>query len=134
MTTNRKNRPTGIWLELWGKRTFCGRNSAISSFGSTPAPRKNGTHSGKNYGWGFRLKDRKRAILYLTPCDDCFKASLVFGEKATKEALAGDISDGIKKIIESARVYAEGRGFRVEVTGPEIVADIKKLILIKLAN
>ena len=91
-------------------------------------------HSGKNSGWGFRLKDKKRAILYLTPCDGCFKASLVFGEKATKEALAGNISEDIKKIIESARVYAEGRGVRVDVTGPGIIADIKKMILIKLKN
>jgi hypothetical protein len=91
-------------------------------------------HSGKNYGWGFRLKDKKRAILYLTPGDGCFKASLVFGEKATKEALASGIAGDVKEIIASARVYAEGRGVRIDVSGPEIVADIKKLILIKLAN
>ena len=91
-------------------------------------------HSGKNSGWGFRLKDKKRAILYLTPGDGFFKASLVFGEKATKEALGGDVSDEIKKIIASARVYAEGRGVRVDVSGPKIVADIKKLIVIKIAN
>lgn len=91
-------------------------------------------YSGKNYGWNFRLKDKKRAILYLTPGDGCFKASLVFGEKATKEALASGITEETKAIIASARVYAEGRGIRVDVTGPEIVADIKKLIHIKLAN
>jgi hypothetical protein len=91
-------------------------------------------HSGKNSGWGFRLKDKKRVILYLTPGNGCFKASLVFGKKATREALAGDISDGIRKIIESARVYAEGRGVRIDVTGPGVVADIKKMIVIKIAN
>lgn len=99
-----------------------------------PGAAKEWNHSGKNCGWGFRLKDKKRAILYLTPGDGCFKASLVFGEKATREALASHISDEIKKIIESARVYAEGRGVRVDVTGPEFVADIKKLIAIKIAN
>jgi len=99
-----------------------------------PSAAEEWNHSGKNYGWGFRLKDKKRAILYLSPGDGCFKASLVFGEKATREALAGHISDEIKKIIESAKVYAEGRGVRVDVTGPEFVADIKKMILIKLKN
>lgn len=91
-------------------------------------------HSGKNWGWGFRLKDKKRAILYLTPGDGRFKAALVFGEKATKEALASGITEETKAIIASAKVYAEGRGFRIDVTDPEIIPDIKKLILIKLAN
>ena len=112
-----------LWMEL--------RDFVLEQY---PGAAEEWNHSGKNYGWGFRLKDKKRAILYLTPGDGCFKASLVFGEKATKEALAGDISEGIKKIIESARVYAEGRGVRIDVTGPEIVADIKKLIATKIAN
>jgi len=39
-----------------------------------------------------------------------------------------DISQGIKDIIESARVYAEGRGFRIEVRDKELMNDMKKLI------
>jgi hypothetical protein len=91
-------------------------------------------HSGKNYGWGFRLKDKKRAIIYLTPSDKFFLFSVVFGKKATQEALHSNISEDIKKIINEAPVYAEGRGIRLEIRSAAIIADLKKLILIKLQN
>jgi hypothetical protein len=87
---------------------------------------------GKNYGWSFRIKDKKRAIIYLLPRDKYFMVAFVFGEKATTEALASGINGEIKTTIESARVYAEGRGFRIEVRDMILVEDIKTLIDIKL--
>jgi hypothetical protein len=91
-------------------------------------------NSGKNYGWGFRLRDKKRVIVYMIPCSGFFKIGLVFGENATKEALNSTISKDVKTIIESAKVYGEGRGFRIDVRHKEILGDIKKLITIKLTN
>jgi hypothetical protein len=91
-------------------------------------------YSGKNYGWGFRLRDKKRVVVYLIPCSGFFKVGLVYGENATKEALNSAVSNEIKSIIENAKVYGEGRGFRIDVTNKEIVEDIKKLITIKLKN
>ena len=88
--------------------------------------------SGKAYGWGFRLKDKKRAILYLTPCDGCFKASFVFGEKATDEIRRGKFSPDIIAALEAAPVYAEGRGFRIDVKDESLLEDIRRLILVKL--
>jgi hypothetical protein len=89
---------------------------------------------GKNYGWSFRIKDKKRAIIYLLPRDKYFIVAFVFGQKATTEALASGINSEIKTTIESARVYAEGRGFRIEVKNAAILQDISTLIDIKLAN
>lgn len=86
------------------------------------------------YGWNCRLKGKKSVIIYLMPCDGYFNTSLVFGEKATICALASDIDDNIKKIIREARVYAEGRGFRIKVTTSGMVPDIKKLIDIKFST
>ncbi|HNW71021.1 MAG TPA: DUF3788 domain-containing protein [Bacteroidales bacterium] len=91
-------------------------------------------HSGKNYGWGFRLKDSKRVIVYLTPADGFFLFSIVFGEKATQEVLNSDISEDIKKTLREAKVYAEGRGVRLEITSKKMISDVKKLVLIKLKN
>jgi len=91
-------------------------------------------HSGKNYGWGFRLKDTKRVIIYLTPADGFFLFSIVFGEKATQEVLNSDISEDIKKTLREAKVYAEGRGIRLEIRSQKIISDLKKLVLIKLKN
>ena len=89
---------------------------------------------GQKYGWSFRIKDKKRAIIYLLPRDKYFLVAFVFGVKASSEALASGISDDVKTTIESAKVYAEGRGFRIEVKNEAIVEDIKKLIHIKVSN
>jgi hypothetical protein len=88
---------------------------------------------GLKYGWGFRLRDTKRAIIYLLPRDKFFMVALVYGEKATKDALDSAIASDIKSTIRSAKVYGEGRGFRIEVKNKDIVQDIKKLIVIKMA-
>jgi hypothetical protein len=85
-------------------------------------------------GWNCRLKGKKRVIIYLMPLAAGFKASFVFGVKATEEAMKADISDATKQIINEAKVYAEGRGFRIEVKNFKIASDVKKLVAIKLAG
>lgn len=89
---------------------------------------------GQKYGWSFRIKDKKRAIIYMLPREKFFLVAFVYSAKATSEALASEINGEIKSIIESAKVYAEGRGFRIEVRNESIIEDIKKLIDIKLNN
>ena len=99
-----------------------------------PSAQQEWNHSGKNYGWGFRMKDKKRAIIYLTPEDGYFLFSIVFSEKATQEALRSSISGEIKNAIREAKVYAEGRGVRLEVKSQKMISDLKELIIIKLHN
>ncbi len=91
-------------------------------------------YPGEKYGWSFRVKDKKRAILYFLPMEKFFKVALVFGQKATDAILQSSISGDIKKELEAARVYAEGRGIRLEVKNDAIINDIKKLIDIKIGN
>jgi hypothetical protein len=90
--------------------------------------------SGQKNGWSFRIKDKKRVIIYLLPRDKFFLVAFVFGEKATADALGSDIAKSLKAEIESAKVYAEGRGFRIEVRNAEIFEDIKKLINFKIRH
>lgn len=121
------SRVMGDTYDLWND---------IKSFvyGKSPNVSEEWNYSGKNYGWGFRLKDKKRVIVYLIPCYGFFKVGLVYGDHATQESLNSTISKEIKSIIESANVYGEGRGFRIDVTNSEILDDIKLLITIKLKN
>lgn len=91
-------------------------------------------YPGVKYGWSFRIKDMKRAIVYLLPREQSFMVAMVFGEKATHKALESPISTSIKKEIEAAPAYAEGRGFRIDVANEQLLPDIKKLIDIKLMN
>jgi hypothetical protein len=87
---------------------------------------------GKKYGWSFRIKDKKRAIVYLLPREGYFKVAFVFGGRAADDILTSDIADSIKIELRNARVYAEGRGIRIDVREKQILGDIMKLIQIKL--
>ncbi len=89
---------------------------------------------GKNYGWSFRIKDKKRAILYFLPRENYFKAAFVFGLKALDVILETNISDSIKNDLLAAKKYAEGRGVSIDVKKNSVIPDIQKLIEIKLAN
>jgi hypothetical protein len=90
-------------------------------------------YSGKKFGWSFRVTDKKRVIVYLLPREAYFKVAFVFGQKATDTILNSTISDTIKNELLEAKVYAEGRGIRIDVRDPGVLEDIKRLIDIKLA-
>ncbi len=83
-------------------------------------------------GWSCRIKGKKSVIIYLIPCQDYFKASFVLGKKACETVAVSSISEGIKKIVDNAKLYAEGKGFRIDVKNAGVLADIKQLIDIKL--
>jgi hypothetical protein len=89
---------------------------------------------GKNYGWSLRLKQNKRAILYMKPLAGYFLASFAFGEKAVRAAHEADLPASLLKIIDDAPKYAEGRAVRVEVKGAKDIRAAVKLAAIKMAN
>lgn len=83
------------------------------------------------YGWNFRIKDKRRVIIYMQPQSKYFMASFVFGQKATDAIMKSGISDPIKLELTNAKVYAEGRGIRIEVKNKKIMNDLKELVKIK---
>jgi hypothetical protein len=89
-------------------------------------------YSSEKYGWSFRIKDKKRAIIYFLPRDKFFKVAFVFGQKAFDVIMKSEISEEIKNELEAARVYAEGRGIRIEIKEETLICDVKKLIEIKI--
>ena len=88
----------------------------------------------KSTGWGMRLKQEKRTILYMTPCDGYFLASFALGEKAVRAAHESDLPVPVLEVIDGAKKYAEGRGVRLEVRSAEDTRNIEKLAVIKMAN
>ncbi|MCD7898751.1 MAG: DUF3788 domain-containing protein [Bacteroides sp.] len=99
-----------------------------------PAATSQWSYSGQKSGWHFRLKDKKRAILYFLPREGFFKVSMVFGEKATSEILSSNVAKDIKNGLEQAVKYAEGRGIQIEIKDDCLINDIQTLINIKLSN
>ena len=81
-----------------------------------------------------RLIRKKRTILYLLPRDGYFLTAFVFDEKATAAVRASDLPATVITELNAARVYAEGRGIRLETRTPQDVATMKKLAAIKIAH
>lgn len=91
-------------------------------------------YPGKKWGWNYRIKDKKRALIYFLPRENYFKVALVFGQKAYDMVMESEISAEIKNDLQEATKYAEGRGIRVVVKNDKIIPDIMKLVEIKLLN
>jgi hypothetical protein len=90
--------------------------------------------SPKKYGWALRPALKKRTILYLGPCEDCFRVSFVLGDKAIEATRTSGLPKSILKEISEAKRYAEGTGIRLMIRKPEDLASVRKLVEIKLAN
>lgn len=88
----------------------------------------------KSSGWGLRLRQPKRTVLYMTPCKRYFLASFALGEKAVKAAHESDLPASILEIIDSAKKYVEGRAVRLEVRTAKDVRNVEKLAVIKVKN
>ncbi|MHC4696169.1 MAG: DUF3788 domain-containing protein [Planctomycetota bacterium] len=90
--------------------------------------------AGQEWGWSLRLKQKKRTVLYLTPCKRHFLAGLVLGEKAVKAAHQSDLPASVLNDIDAARKYAEGKGVRIAVRVKKDLHTVEKLAAIKMAN
>ena len=85
-------------------------------------------------GWSVRLKFKKRNIVYLAPCNGCFRVAFVLGDKAVAAARQAGLSKSTLKLLDEAPRYPEGTGLRLIVKAEKDLATIRKLALIKLAN
>lgn len=90
--------------------------------------------SSKSTGWGLRLKQNDRAVLYMTPCKGYFLASFALGEKAVKAAHESSLPASVLTTIDAAKKYAEGRGVRLEVKTSVDLRSIEKLAIIKMSS
>jgi hypothetical protein len=90
--------------------------------------------AGKNWGWSLRLKHKKRAIVYMTPCRRFFLAGFALGEKAVGAAREARLPAAMLAAIDEAPKYAEGRGVRLEVRNKKDLEGVVKLARIKMAN
>jgi hypothetical protein len=90
--------------------------------------------AGAKWGWSLQLKQKKRTVLYMTPCKKHFLAGFALGEKAVKAAQASGLSDSVLATIDSAPKYAEGRGVRIEVRTKKDLENVKVLAAVKMAN
>ncbi len=67
-------------------------------------------------GWALRLKKKKRTIVWLSPCEKCFRAAFILGDRAMKATKEIALPARVKELLEEAPKYAEGTGVRISVT------------------
>jgi hypothetical protein len=85
-------------------------------------------------GWMKKVLRKKRNLLFFTPLDGRFRLGFVFGDRAVAAVEASDLAEEIKQKLRDARKYAEGRGLVIEVTAPEDIEPVKRLLAIKVKN
>lgn len=92
-----------------------------------------GIHVNK-YGWSLRLRQSGRNIVYLIPCNGCFRVGFSLNDKAVKAAKAARLPQKVADALAAAPHYHEGTGLRVTVYEDGDLAAIRKLTQIKLAS
>jgi hypothetical protein len=90
--------------------------------------------AGQKWGWSLRLKHKKRAILYLTPCKKYFRVGFVLGDKAVTAALRMGLPKNLVREIKTATKYAEGRGVSLDIRYKKDLEAVKRLAEAKMAN
>ena len=87
---------------------------------------------GRKYGWSYRMKDKKRVVMYLLPRDGKFKVAFVFGKKAIDRILEEIVHPSFLLELANAPEHVEGRGIRWDVKDNSELEMMKKLLHIKL--
>lgn len=89
---------------------------------------------GKAAGWTVAIRAKKRNVFHLLPHEGSFTVVFTFGKRAVEASEEVGLPESISNLIANARVYAEGRSFRVGVSSQSDVTGILKLVRVKLAN
>ena len=89
---------------------------------------------GRPHGWSLRLRQRKRAVLYMTPCAGFFRAAFALGERAAGAAADAGLAPHLLRAIEEAPRFAEGRAVRLEVRSAAAIADVLAIAALKMRH
>lgn len=98
------------------------------------APEEEWKSSGAKYGWSLRLKQKKRNIIYLSPCKGCMRIAFILGDRAVAAARQAHLPKSVLDALEGAPRYPEGTGLRLVVRNERDLPAIEKLAQIKMAN
>ena len=86
------------------------------------------------YGWSLRLKQKSRNIIYLSPCQNCFRVAFILSDKAVKAAGEAHLPKPVARALATAPHFPEGTGLRLVVNRTSDLPAIRKLAQIKLAS
>ncbi len=70
---------------------------------------------GRNYGWTYKVWDKRKALLWITPRPGSFIVGMTLREEERDALLGKRISPCMMEQIRGAREYSEGYAIRVEI-------------------
>jgi len=111
------------WIEI--------KNRIAELYGDTKGEWK---FYSKKSGWTIKTLLKKRNLFFFQPFANYFSLTFVFGVKAVNVIEESNVSEELKRVLRDAKKYAEGRGLLVDVKTRNDLADVNKLIDIKIKN
>jgi len=86
---------------------------------------------GRNYGWALRFQKSGRNLVSMYPGNRCFTVQVIIGETLVGEAMELELGGQVRKAIEAAHPYPEGRWLYVPVTSRQEVKAVQQLLSLK---
>jgi len=88
---------------------------------------------GENYGWAFRYRRGGKALTTIYPAREGFVVQIVIGPTQAEEAFRLDLGKKVRKMLEDARPYRDGRWLFVSVRSKRDIDDVQRLLMTKLS-
>ena len=89
---------------------------------------------GPKIGWTLKVGGKKRAVLWMSPREGCFLASLALRDDAVAALRETNLPDALVGEIEGAQAWPEGKPARVTVTNLDHVRWLRTLVGAKLGS
>jgi len=87
---------------------------------------------GDNYGWAFRFRKGGKALATICPAKEGFVVQIVIGPSQAEEAFRLDLSKKVRRALEDAHPYHDGRWLYINVRSKHDIDDIQRLLTTKL--
>mgnify|MGYP002153788772 CR=1 FL=1 len=86
---------------------------------------------GKNYGWAVRFRAGGKALLSMYPGKESFTVQIVLGQTVAEQAFSLNLGKDVRKVLEKAHRFPEGRWLFIKVESQRDLNDIQRLLLVK---
>jgi hypothetical protein len=86
---------------------------------------------GKNYGWNLWYKKGGKALTTLYPQKDHFIAQVVLGKEQVEKALALELGEKVRRILQDTPQFHDGRWLFIPVSNEVDLQDVEKLLVLK---
>jgi len=89
------------------------------------------TFCGENYGWALRFRKGGKPLTTIYPARESFVAQIVIGPTQAGNAFGLDLGKRVRKALEDAHPYHDGRWLFIKVRSKRDLTDVQQLLMLK---